>query len=65
MKYYYKFVRHPIMTGFIGMMFLNPYMTVNHFVFSSLFTLYIAIAVYNFEEPDLCDIFSDGQYEEY
>lgn len=59
-KWHYKWVRHPIMTGFIGMVTFTPLMTVNHFIFSCMLTTYIVVAVYKFEEPDLVEMFKDG-----
>eukprot|EP00040_Diaphanoeca_grandis_P024476 m.134496 g.134496 ORF g.134496 m.134496 type:complete len:264 (-) comp29743_c0_seq1:62-853(-) len=52
-KFLYRFVRHPLMTGFLLTFWSVPTMTWNHAVFSSLMSMYIGIAVTFFEEPDL------------
>jgi protein-S-isoprenylcysteine O-methyltransferase Ste14 len=53
------------MTGFIGMVLFTPLMTINHLIFSIMMIAYIVVAVYKYEEPDLIEMFKDGQYEDY
>lgn len=52
-KFLYKFVRHPIMTGFIIAFWATPLMTTGHLLFAVVTTLYVIIAVKHLEEPDL------------
>ena len=59
----YKLVRHPIMTGFIITVWATPDMTVGHFVFALMSTLYILVALI-FEERDLVDSLG-APYETY
>ncbi len=61
---FYKFVRHPIMGGFIIAFWAIPVMTVGHLLFAAVTTAYILIAVKFFEEPDLIALFGEA-YEEY
>ena len=62
-KYFYKFVRHPIQAGtMLGIVF-SPIMSVGHLLFSLGFSLYIVIGLY-FEEKSLKKEFGKD-YEEY
>ncbi|AXI44751.1 hypothetical protein C1J03_01110 [Sulfitobacter sp. SK012] len=54
--FFYKLVRHPIMTGFLIAFWAAPVMSVGHLLFTVVMTIYIYIAVKHFEEKDLVDI---------
>ncbi len=63
-KGYYKFVRHPIMLGFIISFWATPVMTYGHLLFAGMTTGYIFIGTLVFEEKDLRDYYGDV-YTEY
>ena len=59
----YRYVRHPIMTGFIIAFWATPHMTTGHLLFAVATTLYILIAL-QLEEHDLMQAFGD-RYKDY
>lgn len=60
---FYRFVRHPLYSGFILAFWATPEMTAGHLLLSAGMTVYILIAIRH-EERDLIDLFGP-QYEDY
>jgi protein-S-isoprenylcysteine O-methyltransferase Ste14 len=63
-KFFYKIVRHPIMSGFIIAFWATPLMTLGHLIFAIATTGYIVLSVKYFEEKDL-QTYLGKEYEEY
>lgn len=60
---FYRFVRHPIMLGFIIAFWAAPYMTIGHMLFSVGTTAYILIAI-QLEERDMVGVYG-AEYKRY
>jgi protein-S-isoprenylcysteine O-methyltransferase Ste14 len=63
-RFFYRIVRHPIMSGFIIAFWAAPVMTVGHLVFALSTTIYIVLSVKFLEERDLKK-FIGKDYEDY
>ena len=63
-KYLYKFMRHPLMLGFIIAFWATPTMSLGHLLFAVVMTLYIFISVKYLEEKDLRESIG-APYEKY
>jgi len=60
---FYRYVRHPLMTGFFIAFWATPHMTLGHLIFSLATSGYILIAL-QLEERDLISLFGD-RYRKY
>ena len=60
---FYRFVRHPLYSGFLLAFWASPAMTLGHLLFAGGMTAYILIAI-AYEERDLVALFG-GEYEAY
>jgi protein-S-isoprenylcysteine O-methyltransferase Ste14 len=60
---FYRFVRHPIMLGFIVAFWAAPHMTIGHILFSVGTTAYILIAI-QLEERDMVGVYG-AEYKRY
>ena len=63
-NYLYKFVRHPLMLGFLIVFWATPTMTLGHLFFTLVMTMYIFISVKYLEEKDLRKAIGK-EYEDY
>ena len=61
--FFYRFVRHPLYSGFILAFWATPVMTIGHLVLAAGMTVYILIAI-GYEEHDLVETFGD-EYRTY
>ncbi|MDX1639520.1 MAG: isoprenylcysteine carboxylmethyltransferase family protein [Balneolaceae bacterium] len=60
---FYKYVRHPLMLGFIIAFWSTPHMTAGHLILAAGMTIYILIGIY-FEEKAMVRRFGD-EYRDY
>jgi len=59
----YRYVRHPLMLGFLIAFWSAPVMTQGHLLFSTVITAYVLIAI-RIEERELISIHGED-YEQY
>ena len=60
---FYKYVRHPIMLGFVIAFWATPIMTVSHLIFALGLTIYMLVGI-KLEETDMISIYGN-LYQEY
>jgi protein-S-isoprenylcysteine O-methyltransferase Ste14 len=62
-KVFYRYVRHPLMVGFLIAFWATPTMSVGHLFFAAMTTAYVLVAI-QLEERDLASLHGD-EYREY
>jgi len=61
--FFYRFVRHPLYSGFFIAFWATPVMTLGHLLLAAGMSVYMLVAI-RFEERDLVDLFGDD-YQQY
>lgn len=56
--FFYRFVRHPLYSGFFLAFWATPVMTMGHLIFAAGMSLYMLIAI-RYEERDLVELFGE------